>query len=42
MKAQFFNEKLTEVKSAAAYWNLIAEGTNPVRRNRIGLLKREV
>ena len=35
-KAQFFREKLAEVKSAAAYWNLIAEATNPVRRNRIG------
>ena len=40
-KAQYFNEKLAEVKSAAAYWNLIAEATNPVRRNRIGPLKRE-
>ena len=40
-KAQFFKEKLAEVKSAAAYWNLIAEATNPVRRNRIGPLKRE-
>ena len=38
-KAQFFKEKLAEVKSAAAYWNLIAEATNPVRRNRIGPLK---
>ena len=37
-KAQYFNEKLAEVKSAAAYWNLIAEATNPVRRNRIGPL----
>ena len=35
-KAQCFNEKLAEVKSVAAYWNLIAEATNPVRRNRIG------
>ena len=40
-RAQFFKEKLAEVKSAAAYWNLIAEATNPVRRNRIGPLKRE-
>ena len=40
-KAQYFNEKLAEVKSATAYWNLIAEATNPVRRNRIGPLKRE-
>ena len=37
-KAQCFNEKLAEVKSAAAYWNLIAEATNPGRRNRIGPL----
>ena len=40
-KAQCYNEKLTIVKSAAAYWNLIAKATNPVRRNRIGPLKRE-
>ena len=40
-KAQYFNEKLAEAKSATAYWNLIAEATNPVRRNRIGPLKRE-
>lgn len=35
-KTQYFKEKLAEVKSATAYWNLIAEVTNPVRRNRIG------
>ena len=29
------------MKSAASYWNLIAEATNPVRRNGIGPLKRE-
>ena len=40
-KARYFNEKLAEVKSAAAYWNLIAEATNPVKRNKIGLLKRQ-
>ena len=41
-KAQYFiNEKLSEAKSATAYWNLIAEATNPVRRNRICPLKRE-
>ena len=40
-KAQYFNDKLAEAKSAMAYWNLIAEATNPVRRNRIGPLKRE-
>lgn len=40
-KAQFFKEKLAEVKSAAAYWKLIADATNPVRRNRIGPLKRQ-
>ena len=40
-KAQYFNDKLAEAKSATAYWNLIAEATNPVRRNRIGPLKRE-
>ena len=40
-KEQFFKEKLAEVKSAAAYWNLIAEATNTFRRNRIGPLKRE-
>lgn len=40
-RAQFFKEKVAEVKSAAAYWNLIAEATNPVRRNRMGPLKRE-
>ena len=39
-KAKFFKEKLAEVNSAATYWNLIAEATNPVRRNRIGPLKR--
>ena len=27
------------VHSAAAYWNLIAEDTNPVRRNRTGPFK---
>ena len=31
----YFKDKLAEVKSVAAYWNLIAEGTNPVGRNRI-------
>ena len=41
VRAQFFKEKVAEVKSAAAYWNLIAEATNPVRRNRMGPLKRE-
>ena len=40
-KAQYFNEKLAEAKSATAYWNLIAEATNPLRRNIIGPLKRE-
>ena len=40
-KAQYFNQKLAEVKSLAAYWNLIAEATNPVRRKRVGPLKRE-
>ena len=40
-KARYFNEKLAEVKSAAAYWNLIAEATNPVKRNKIGPLKRQ-
>ena len=40
-KAQYFKEKLAKVKSAAAYWNSIAEAINPVRRNRIGPLKRE-
>ena len=40
-KTQYFKDKLAEVKSAAAYWNLIAEATNPVRRNRIGPWKRE-
>ena len=40
-KSQYFNAKLAEAKSAPAYWNLIAEATNPVRRNRIGPLKRE-
>ena len=40
-KTRYFNEKLAEVKSAAAYWNLIAEATNPVKRNKIGPLKRQ-
>ena len=40
-KAQYFNQKLAEVKSLAAYWNFIAEATNPVRRKRVGPLKRE-
>ena len=41
-KAQYFEEKLAEVKSAAACWNLIERSDiNPVRRNRIGPLKRE-
>ena len=29
--AQYFKDKLAEVKSAAAYWNLIVEATNPVQ-----------
>ena len=40
-KSRYFNEKIASVKSAAAYWNLIAEATNPVRRSKIGPLKRE-
>ena len=40
-KTQHFKEKLAEVKSAVAYWNLIAEATNLLRRNRIGPLKKE-
>jgi len=35
-KARYFEERIASVKSAAAYWNLIAEATNPVRRSRIG------
>ena len=35
MLTQYFSS----VHSAAAYWNLMAEATNPVRRNRIGPLK---
>ena len=35
MLIQYF----VSVHSAAAYWNLIAGATNPVRRNRIGPLK---
>ena len=40
-EAQYFSEKLAEAKSATAYWNLIAEASNPVRRNKTGPLKRE-
>jgi len=40
-KARYFEERIASVKSAASYWNLIAEATNPVRRSRIGPLKRE-
>ena len=32
-------QQFSSVHSAAAYWNLMAEATNPVRRNRIGPLK---
>ena len=40
-KSRYFTEKIASVKSAAAYWNLIAEATNLVRRSKIGPLKRE-
>lgn len=40
-KASQFTDKIAEVKSTAAYWNLITEATNPVRRNRIGPLRSE-
>ena len=40
-KTCYFNEKIASVKSAAAYWNLIAEATYPVRKGKIGPLRRE-
>ena len=40
-KACYFDEKIASVKSASTYWNLIAEATNPVRKGKIGPLRRE-
>ena len=31
-RKQYFTEKIASAKSTAAYWNLLAEAANPVRR----------
>ena len=37
-RKQYFTEKIASAKSTAAYWNLLAKATNPVRRSKIGPL----
>ena len=35
-KSRYFTEKIASVKSAAVFWNLVPDVTNPVRRGKIG------